>query len=312
MLKNLDRTHGLIFSQSVLLALTKKGMRREDAYRIVQAAAMDVWQSGEDFKDLLQREPAVIANGCSRTELDELFDMEKSIRNVDYIFTRVGLVVEQTLRQQELSWRRNFRTSSTASGRTQSPGKTFENRNPAHWDEVVGIFPQSGKEDVEEAVRAARAGIRELAAGAGPEAGRYHAQGGRSDGRPERRACAADDAGDGEGARRDARRRAGGDRHGVLCRERRPPPLRPYRPVGAPDKFNMAMRVPIGVAGIVTPWNFPMAIPTWKIFPALLCGNTVVFKPASDTPATATSLVEILARGRDSRRRREYRAWRRR
>jgi aldehyde dehydrogenase (NAD+) len=57
----------------------------------------------------------------------------------------------------------------------------------------------------------------------------------------------------------------------------------------------MAMRVPIGVAGIVTPWNFPMAIPTWKIFPALLCGNTVVFKPASDTPATASALVEILA-----------------
>jgi aldehyde dehydrogenase (NAD+) len=56
----------------------------------------------------------------------------------------------------------------------------------------------------------------------------------------------------------------------------------------------MAIRVPIGVAGIVTPWNFPMAIPTWKIFPALLSGNTVVFKPASDTPATATSLVEIL------------------
>ena len=51
-----------------------------------------------------------------------------------------------------------------------------------------------------------------------------------------------------------------------------------------PNKFNMAMRVPMGVAGIITPWNFPMAIPTWKIFPALLCGNTVVFKPASDTP----------------------------
>jgi aldehyde dehydrogenase (NAD+) len=56
----------------------------------------------------------------------------------------------------------------------------------------------------------------------------------------------------------------------------------------------MAVRVPIGVAGVITPWNFPMAIPTWKIFPALLCGNTVVFKPASDTPATATKLVEIL------------------
>jgi aldehyde dehydrogenase (NAD+) len=65
-------------------------------------------------------------------------------------------------------------------------------------------------------------------------------------------------------------------------------------PSELPNKFNMAMRVPIGVAGVVTPWNFPMAIPTWKIFPALLCGNTVVFKPASDTPATATSLVEIL------------------
>jgi aldehyde dehydrogenase (NAD+) len=54
------------------------------------------------------------------------------------------------------------------------------------------------------------------------------------------------------------------------------------------------MRVPIGVAAIITPWNFPMAIPTWKIFPALVCGNTVVFKAASDTPATATTLVEIL------------------
>jgi aldehyde dehydrogenase (NAD+) len=65
-------------------------------------------------------------------------------------------------------------------------------------------------------------------------------------------------------------------------------------PSELPNKFNMAMRVPIGVAGIVTPWNFPMAIPTWKIFPALACGNTVVFKPASDTPWTATNLVKIL------------------
>jgi len=60
------------------------------------------------------------------------------------------------------------------------------------------------------------------------------------------------------------------------------------------NKFAMAMRVPIGVAGMITPWNFPMAIPTWKIFPALLCGNTVVFKPASDTPGTATEFIKIL------------------
>jgi len=65
-------------------------------------------------------------------------------------------------------------------------------------------------------------------------------------------------------------------------------------PSELPNKFNMSIRLPMGVAGIITPWNFPMAIPTWKIFPALVCGNCVVFKPASDTPLTATTFVEIL------------------
>jgi len=65
-------------------------------------------------------------------------------------------------------------------------------------------------------------------------------------------------------------------------------------PSELPNKFAMAIRVPIGVAGIITPWNFPMAIPTWKIFPAVLSGNTVVFKPATDTPKTAATLVEIM------------------
>lgn len=66
-------------------------------------------------------------------------------------------------------------------------------------------------------------------------------------------------------------------------------------PSELPDKFAMATRDAIGVAGIITPWNFPMAIPTWKIFPALVCGNTVVFKPASETPQLAYELVNILA-----------------
>jgi aldehyde dehydrogenase (NAD+) len=57
------------------------------------------------------------------------------------------------------------------------------------------------------------------------------------------------------------------------------------------DKFAMLVRQPIGVVGLITPWNFPVAIPTWKIFPALVCGNTIVFKPAEDTPACATELV---------------------
>jgi aldehyde dehydrogenase (NAD+) len=60
------------------------------------------------------------------------------------------------------------------------------------------------------------------------------------------------------------------------------------------DKSNMTFRMPIGVCGMITPWNFPMAIPTWKTFPAMLCGNAVVLKPASDTPATATLLAEMV------------------
>ncbi len=90
MLKNLHRTHGLIFSQSVLLALTKKGMKREDAYRIVQTCAMDVWQSGKEFKDLLLAEPAV-RDMLGVDGVESLFDLNKSIKNVDVIFARAGL-----------------------------------------------------------------------------------------------------------------------------------------------------------------------------------------------------------------------------
>jgi aldehyde dehydrogenase (NAD+) len=61
------------------------------------------------------------------------------------------------------------------------------------------------------------------------------------------------------------------------------------------DKFNMSVRQPIGVVGVITPWNFPIAIPSWKIAPALVCGNTVVFKPATDTPALGERFVELFA-----------------
>jgi alpha-ketoglutaric semialdehyde dehydrogenase len=60
------------------------------------------------------------------------------------------------------------------------------------------------------------------------------------------------------------------------------------------DKWAMSYRRPIGVAGLITPFNFPLAIPTWKMFPALVCGNSVILKPAEDVPHTATLLVEIL------------------
>lgn len=174
-------------------------------------------------------------------------------------------------------------------------GKTFEDRNPANWSEVVGIFPKSGKEDVEEAVKAARTAFEKWRLVPAPKRGDIlKTVGDIMSARKEEIAklmtremgkVLTETKGDvQEGidtayyAASEGRRLFG---HTV--------------PSELPNKFNMAMRVPIGVAGIVTPWNFPMAIPTWKIFPALLCGNTVVFKPASDTPATATVLVEILA-----------------
>jgi acyl-CoA reductase-like NAD-dependent aldehyde dehydrogenase len=65
-------------------------------------------------------------------------------------------------------------------------------------------------------------------------------------------------------------------------------------PVELPNKSGVAMRDPVGVVACITPWNFPVAIPTWKMFPALVAGNTIVFKPASDTPQSALRLVELL------------------
>lgn len=66
-------------------------------------------------------------------------------------------------------------------------------------------------------------------------------------------------------------------------------------PSELPDKFAITVRRPVGVFGIITPWNFPIAIPAWKIFPAILCGNTIVFKSSSDTPLCAIEFVKILA-----------------
>lgn len=65
-------------------------------------------------------------------------------------------------------------------------------------------------------------------------------------------------------------------------------------PSELPNKWAMAVRDPIGVVGVITPWNFPIAIPSWKIYPALVCGNTVVFKPAEDTPVLGVEFVKIL------------------
>jgi aldehyde dehydrogenase (NAD+) len=65
-------------------------------------------------------------------------------------------------------------------------------------------------------------------------------------------------------------------------------------PSELPDKFAMSVRAPVGVVGLITPWNFPMAIPSWKIMPALICGNTVVFKPSNFAPKSAHNLIAVL------------------
>src|SRR2546422_11244700 len=63
-------------------------------------------------------------------------------------------------------------------------------------------------------------------------------------------------------------------------------------PAEMPNKFAMCLRQPVGLCGLITPWNFPMAIPSWKLMPALVCGNTVVIKPAEDTPLSTYNLVK--------------------
>ncbi len=173
-------------------------------------------------------------------------------------------------------------------------GRTFENRNPARWDEVVGTFPKSGNEDVDLAVKGARIAFEKWRLVPAPKRGDIMRKVGdimvtrkeelaRQMTREMGKVLAETKGDVQEGidtayyAASEGRRLFGAT-----------------VPSELPNKFNMALRVPVGVAGVITPWNFPMAIPTWKIFPALLSGNTVVFKPASDTPATATSLVEIL------------------
>lgn len=173
-------------------------------------------------------------------------------------------------------------------------GRTFENRNPANWDDIVGIFPKSNKEDVDEAVKAARTAYEKWRLVPAPARGDImrkiadllvkHKDEIAHEMTREMGKVFEETKGDvQEGidtayyASSEGRRLFG---HTV--------------PSELPNKFAMAIRVPIGVAGIITPWNFPMAIPTWKIFPAVLSGNTVVFKPASDTPKTAVALVEIM------------------
>jgi len=174
-------------------------------------------------------------------------------------------------------------------------GKTFPSINPAKKDEIVGIVSSSHHEDVDEAVKAAREAYEEWRLFPGPRRGEIlfraaemllkHKEAlGRLETR-EMGKILSEGLGDVQEAIDMGYYMAGEGRR--LAGETVPSEL--------PNKDMKSIRVPVGVFGLVTPWNFPIAIPAWKIFPALICGNTIVFKPSSDTSACAAKFVEILA-----------------
>ena len=172
-------------------------------------------------------------------------------------------------------------------------GETFESTSPATGDSI-GIFPKSTAEDVDRAVAAAKAAFEEWRLVPAPQRGEIlyrfanllieekddltdlmsHEMG----------KVKAEAGGDVQEAIDMSLYMAGEGRR--MFGQTTPSELR--------DKFNMSVRQPIGVIGVITPWNFPIAIPSWKIAPALVCGNTIVFKPATDTPLLGERFVELL------------------
>jgi aldehyde dehydrogenase (NAD+) len=172
---------------------------------------------------------------------------------------------------------------------------TFENRNPANRDDLIGVFPASTAEDVDAAVQAAKSAFGTWRLVPAPKRGeilyrvgellRNHKEEIARGMTREMGKILKETRGDVQEGIDTAFYVAGEGRR--LFGETTPAEL--------PDKFAMSVRMPVGVCALITPWNFPVAIPTWKMFPALLCGNTVVLKPAEDTPASAARLVEILA-----------------
>ena len=189
---------------------------------------------------------------------------------------------------------KNFQNFIAGKWRAPDGGQYFENRNPADRDDLIGMFPKSTAKDVDDAVKSAQKGFEAWRRTPAPARGDVLRAVGdimarrkdeiadlmtREMGKPlqETRGDVQEGIDTAYYAASEGRRLFG---HTV------PSELR--------NKWAMSYRRSIGVAGLITPFNFPMAIPTWKAFPALTCGNSVILKPAEDVPHTATVLVEIL------------------
>src|SRR6202163_2603495 len=173
-------------------------------------------------------------------------------------------------------------------------GKAYENRNPASTDELVGMFVSSSSEDVNAAVDAAQDAYKTWRLVPAPKRAEILFRAAElllqrkeefsKDMTREMGKVLAETRGDVQEAIDMTYYMAGEGRR--LFGQTTPSEL--------PNKFAMSVRQSIGVCGMITPWNFPMAIPSWKMMPALISGNTVVLKPAEDTPLSSYHLVQIL------------------
>ena len=173
-------------------------------------------------------------------------------------------------------------------------GETFADTNPARPGEVIGEFARSGEADVGAAVAAASKAQKQWRRTPAPLRGEIIARATRmlvekkdelAAGITEEMGKVLVDSGyDVQGAITSGEYMAGEGRR----------MFGDTVPSGLPNRLAMTVRDPVGVVGIVTPWNLPMLMPAWKLFPALVCGNTVVVKPAEDTPLTAVRLFQVL------------------
>ncbi len=173
-------------------------------------------------------------------------------------------------------------------------GNTFESKNPADPSDVIASFPSSDEADVKAAIEAAKKAYHPWRLMPAPRRGEILFKAAEiilerkeelaQEMTREMGKVIAEARGDVQEAIDFTYYAAGEDRR--LSGQTTPSELE--------NKFAMSVRVPLGVVGLITPWNFPFAIPSWKMMHALICGNAVIFKPASDTPLLAHRLVEIM------------------
>lgn len=186
-----------------------------------------------------------------------------------------------------------FKNYINGKWQASSSKETFENLNPANHQEVLGRFQKSNKKDVNQAIAAADAAQKKWRETPAPKRGeimfrvaellQQQKESLAQDMTREMGKVISETRGDVQEAIDYAYYTAGEGRR--LAGETVPSELK--------NKFCMSVRMPVGIVSAITPWNFPIAIPSWKLIPALLCGNTVVIKPATDTPLSVVNFVKI-------------------